>query len=327
MDKSKIFSYISSSNFNNENPISENIYSSDSKIKPLEIINKPKKRPRKYISDKKSKLKFSVLNGNEKRKIKRKNKEDNIRKKLKTHFHNYIRKNININLLKVGSKRLFENFPQSFIADISRKTNNEVMKLTYGELFEYIKRKLYEENNLIKEEYQKKRIKAGKNKVLKNIETLRYLESNKEISEKSGWEIMKNKKYVDLLKDYFNSKEFEQSIIGLNKKENQHYIKNYQFFAKNYVEYFLSYKPDEINKKNRKPNNKQKNKQNSNINNIINLIINDNCENTNSPKISSHFSMNEENNSLEKYIYLIYGDIEDESNTIFSKNSLFSEGE
>ena len=41
---------------------------------------------------------------------------------------------------------------------------------------------------------------------------------------------MKNKKYVDLLKDYFNTKEFEQSIKGLNKKENQYYIKNYQFF-------------------------------------------------------------------------------------------------
>ena len=46
---------------------------------------------------------------------------------------------INKNLKKVGSKYIFENLPQHFIADISKKINHRAMQLTYGDLFEFAK--------------------------------------------------------------------------------------------------------------------------------------------------------------------------------------------
>lgn len=53
-------------------------------------------------------------------------------------------------------------------------------------------------------------------------------------------------KYIDLLKAYFRSKEFDESIniLKLSKKENLNYIKRYCFYALTYIDYFQSYKPD-----------------------------------------------------------------------------------
>ena len=67
----------------------------------------------------------------------RKYKEDNIRKKIKSGFHKYLRKIINDKLEEVDSIYLLESLPQNFIADISRKINQEIMNLTYEQLFDY----------------------------------------------------------------------------------------------------------------------------------------------------------------------------------------------
>jgi len=53
---------------------------------------------------------------------------------------------------------------------------------------------------------------------------LDYLNSNPAIRERSSWQKIRTMKYIDLLKAYFNSEEFEQSIYELYKKENQNYI-------------------------------------------------------------------------------------------------------
>ena len=70
-----------------------------------------------------------------------------------------------------------------------------------------------------------------------------YLNSNPVVSENSGWQKIRTMKYIDLLRGYFNSEEFEQSIHELYKKENQNYINQYIFFAKTYITYFQSYNP------------------------------------------------------------------------------------
>ena len=77
----------------------------------------------------------------------------------------------------------------------------------------------------------------------KNKKTLEYLKKNKEISEKSGWERIKKMKYIDLLKAFFNSKKFANSVNELRQKEDKYYINNYLFFAHTYIDYFQSYKP------------------------------------------------------------------------------------
>ena len=56
---------------------------------------------------------------------------------------------------------------------------------------------------------------------------------------------MKNTKYVDLLSDVFNSKEFEKSFQDLSKKEEKYYIKLYKYFADDYIKYFRDYHPNE----------------------------------------------------------------------------------
>ena len=217
-------------------------------------------------------IKFEIIKNNNNVK-KRKDKEDNIRKKIKSVFLKKLRNIIN-NLLKTsGSKYTFEALPLHFVEDISKKTNFEVMNLTYEEIFNYTYHYTYQkiindekkeleinienkidnkkeldkniENNVDKKE-ELRQHKIKKNKVAlkksdKNKKTLDYLNSNPIISERSGWNKIKSMKYIDLLRAYFNSEEFGQSLDEVIKKENQNYINKYIFFAKTYITYFQSY--------------------------------------------------------------------------------------
>ena len=48
-------------------------------------------------------------------------------------------------------------------------------------------------------------------------------------------------KYKDLLNAYFNSKQFEDSLIQLkNENESPEYIQSYIYYAENYIQYFIS---------------------------------------------------------------------------------------
>ena len=71
-----------------------------------------------------NKLLFISQSFNKKKERKRKEKLDNIFKKIKCNFFKKIKKIINTKLSKANSKFFFESFPQKFIADISKKTNS-----------------------------------------------------------------------------------------------------------------------------------------------------------------------------------------------------------
>ena len=180
----------------------------------------------------------------------RKEKEDNIRKKIKANFHKKLKKIINNLLNESGAKYTFETLPQIFISDISQKTNFEVLNLTYEEIFDYSYQKIINENPKKPLPYIIQRNEASLKKYNKNKETLDYLNSNPLISDKSGWNKIKSMKYIDLLNAYFNSDEFVQTIHKLYKKEKQNYINQYIFFAKTYVTFFQSYKSNSIPEKN-----------------------------------------------------------------------------
>ena len=236
-------------------------------------------------------------------KQKRKDNEDNIRKKIKAGFHKAIRKNINERLIQFGSKYLLNPFPLSFISDISKKTNFEIMQLTYEQLFDYAYNKY---KNIEGKEYIMKKREVAEKNYNKNTEILKYLNSNKKISEESGWNIIKNMKYIDLLKAYFNSKEFGQNIEKLSKKETNVYTNAYINCSYTYVDYFLSYKPIKSNK--------SKNDNNTN------------CHSLNTANLASIFTSifkneeDEENEVRESFSSLLNFDNE------FSKtNSLFSD--
>jgi PKD repeat protein len=184
-----------------------------------------------------------------KQKKKRKFKPDDIRKKIKARFHKVIKNIINSKLKKAGSKKLFDFFPQSFITNITIKLNNNALNLTYEKLIE----KDYTS------ETQTKRRSTDLEKYAKNMDVLNYLKENPEICENSEFEKLKNMKYIDILRAYFSSMEFEDSIVELyNKKEKIDYIEEYVNKALTYVNFFAD---------NKKINNIKKMKDTENISN------------------------------------------------------------
>ena len=219
------------------------------------------KKEKSYNSNKTNKsTKFIIT-----KKGTRKSKGDDILKKHKAKFHKKLRNDLNDKLIKAGSEKTFESFPQFFITDVTKETNYSLMNLKYGELFEYIHKKLSNDNesNKIK--------KVDKVKDIKNQETLEYLSCHPEISELSGWNKIKETKYADLLKDFFKSEEFEQSVIALNKNETRDYIELYKYFAENYVDYFLSYNQKKPFKINEPPKHEPFTIVNDATNNIFNM--------------------------------------------------------
>ena len=206
----------------------------------------------------------------------RKEKYDSIRKKYKAKFHKTIRKIINKELHKIDSKISFASFPQYFIRDVTKKNNSEAMNKKYEELFDYTY-KLY--NDQIKKKEEEDDIKKDtkkekeKEKIIENNEKnkkiLEYLNSEniKDKSKLSGWNIIKNMTYSELLDKYFLSKEFEDSIHDMEKNnEKENYINEYISFAKNYT---YDFKHNKKGKTKSKISNKDKNQDNKiNDNNI-----------------------------------------------------------
>lgn len=182
-----------------------------------------------------------------KKKKRRKFKPDNIKKKIKARFHKDLKITINKRLKQAGAQKLFELMPQNFITNMTIKLNNQVMNLTFEELIKFDWYKVI----------GGKEKKADKNKSKKNIEVLDYLNKNIEISEKSGFNRIKNMKYDEILNAYFSSLEFEKSLEDFydkNKMEKIEYIEEYFNKAKTYVDFFknppknFDVRENEINK-------------------------------------------------------------------------------
>mgnify|MGYP006988904120 FL=1 len=126
---------------------------------------------------------------------------------------------------------MFDFFPQCFISNITINLNKEALGLTYEELIE----KDYSlKNNERSPDFEK---------YYKNLDVLNYLNKNPEIKKLSDFEKISKMKYVDILKAYFSSLEFEQSIIELfQKKEKIDYIEEYVCKALTYVNFFANNK-------------------------------------------------------------------------------------
>ena len=164
----------------------------------------------------------------------RKDKIDDILKKIKSRFHKELKNILNKYLKLSGAKKLFGFLPQSFISNISKSFNYKCLNLTYKELLSTNFEKDSKKNNLFSNGYKR---------YLKNKDVLNYLEENPEISILSGFDVVKNIKYKDLFKRYLNSAEFENSIIRLkNEKEKPEYINNYIIYANKYIEHFNAFK-------------------------------------------------------------------------------------
>ena len=161
----------------------------------------------------------------------RKYKPDDIRKKIKARFHKTLRKLLNEQLKNAQSALLFDFLPQCFLCNISKEKNKNVMQMRFIDLLS---------KDFIKEEgenYKKKKIDYCK--YTNNLEVLDYLKKNPEISKNSGFDELSKKTYAEILNDYFNSKDFDESIQQLkNENEDEDYIREYILKAKHYVKFF-----------------------------------------------------------------------------------------
>jgi hypothetical protein len=195
----------------------------------IEYIN----TPNDFIFKFTTKKYFVTENGKRKRvKKKRKFKPDDIRKKIKARFHKTFKNIINDNLRKAGSKELFDFLPQCFIGNVSKKTNAKCFELTYKELLSTDFTSELKNNDY-------KNSKVDYNKYKKNLEVLNYLEKNPEICQLSGFDLIKDRKYKDLLKIYFSSAQFENSLNQLrDEKESPEYIQEYINRARTYISFY-----------------------------------------------------------------------------------------
>ena len=158
----------------------------------------------------------------------RKYKSDDIRKKIKSKFHKSIKNIINKNLKEVGSKKYFKPLPQSFIINITTEFNKIALNYKYEDLI-----------NIDFNSQEKNQKNQSKTNLEKNLKVLKYLKKNQKVYTKSLFSKICSMKYIDILKAYFLSSEFEESIIKLhNEGEDIVYLENYINKSLNYVNYF-----------------------------------------------------------------------------------------
>jgi len=160
--------------------------------------------------------------------LKRKDNSDNIRKKVKSRFLKVLKNAVNEKLKLAGSKKFFNFLPQTFVSNVSKEKNKDMFDSTFKEIFS---------KNFCED---KDRSQPDVKKFHHNLSVIEYLESNKEIAEKSNYNNFKNMKFYKIFYEYLKSKEFELEIVSLKmERENEKYIREYIFKACNFIEFLF----------------------------------------------------------------------------------------
>ena len=159
-----------------------------------------------------------------KQKLKRFKCRDNIRKMIKRRFFNtYLRNALNEKIKKGGYNLFFEYFPQSFVGNVIKEKEKNLLNKKLRQFFE--DKKLYKQENLTNYYHNLKvleQLKKDKNEVIETI---------------------LDKKYVDLFKEYLNSKEFKidemnrLKNISNKRKKDDYYIEKYKYLANHFIEF------------------------------------------------------------------------------------------
>ena len=169
------------------------------------------------LSNEKTFLKNKALST----KKRRRENWDNIRKKIKTIFFNkYVYTKMNNALKNKKSKLYFVKFPITFVNDIKRNTNKDIVNISLLEIM--LNKELYDEKDL--------------NNYYHNLKVI----ENKEINENEELITILNKKYSELFEEYLNSIEFNINEMKRLKNNNMDkiYIEKYIYQSKNFIKYF-----------------------------------------------------------------------------------------
>ena len=159
-----------------------------------------------------------------------KNRDDNIRKKIKTYLSRVIILNINERLTPINIK--FFHFSQCEVTNVAIKENKKILNMTLKEMilnrpFDYINQK---------ERKKEKDIKKWEiNK--KNLEYLEDIKSQ-DIYKALNLENILNMKMRDIYKEYLSSDEFQKSIQKLKEKYDFGYIQKYYQLAHQVIDYY-----------------------------------------------------------------------------------------
>ena len=173
----------------------------------------------------------SYENKNQKKKkvrgvCQRKDNSDDIRVKVKRGFLHYLKLSVNKRLNSSGSKKKFKNLPQIFISNVTKKTNNAILDLSFKEI--------YSKDFFIGKSIPDLDLKRLNN----NISVIKYLEKNKEIANKSNYNTFKNMTFRQIFNEYLKSKEFEKEVHRLRKVNDKEYISKYVIKANHLIEFF-----------------------------------------------------------------------------------------
>ena len=157
-------------------------------------------------------------------------RNDNIKIRLiRSFLNNALLNEINEKLKHIDSKIFLKKLPQMFVYNVIKKINKELINMTFIEILE--KKDLYDKNEL--------------NKYYHNLKVLKI----KEINDNDDLKKIVNKKFVKLFEEYINSDKFKIDEINRlkvkNKKDN--YIKNYIYFANNFIKSLSLYEEKENN--------------------------------------------------------------------------------
>ena len=166
----------------------------------------------------------------------RKYRKDEILIKFMPKLFKEIKNKINKKLKRCKSKKYFKNLPKKYIEEyismiVNSKKHGSLATIDYT-LETIFTTKFNETRN---------------NKLQKNINTIEYLkeENNKYIYENSNFNVYKDLKFSEILKNYFGSKEFGMHISELkDQHQEEDYIKEYILQVKKILNLF-SYKMDE----------------------------------------------------------------------------------
>ena len=172
-----------------------------------------------------------------KKQVKRKEKNDDIKKKLKATFLKALKNKVNEKLSTAGSKKFFDFLPQRFVTDVSRKFNMKYLKTTIYEIWNTD----FSDSTDMEMTLREKLKQINKDKYLNNHKVLEYLDKNLNISKESGFDIIKNMTYKELYDAYIKSEEFWNSIkeMGTGRKPSSpEYIKKFINVANYFIQNF-----------------------------------------------------------------------------------------
>ena len=175
--------------------------------------------PEKYKGNKEDDFSFSKKKRSKIRQ-RRFTYKDLIEQKIKRNFCNkYLIKKLNDILKSEKSDLLFKKFSRCFITNVSKEDNDNILNMTLIQIFK-----------------EKKLYKKDLKNYLINLKVIDKLKTRKTKVN----EILDNKKYFELYKEYLNSNEYQINIDKIKQKYKgkNEYIKRFNYFSKNFLELF-----------------------------------------------------------------------------------------